>query len=429
MKNLIAFQQKLAAELHLVDMLESANPQSVKGVAFKSDWMKGLQTAKINVKLLNMFLSESYPLTVQDPVIKEMYDTVFAKLSETPIKSKLAIMAENIGQMSDTEFNKLFAENLATILEHDEELIIRDIKNGVFDNFTTIPGVAIVLNEARKDLVVTEKNDVVSLYNPVTYIEENSDNMYFRYNSTVFELSENGAAVSKAPSDKFVNMSNIVEYASTQFDREVKEYHFPTKFGSFTVSEDGLRKGDLELTVEEFITKSSIVIEAHDSKVRRTERHQADIIVGIAENFNNIVEADCLLVAENINFAERIGLLVHKNHISVMTFESNRRPVSTESFKSISEAVARFKILTTVDVTEKYQDLINAEKQRTAENIAAISEKKSDIDKVVNTINVISEDFALTEVGSDAHIKLTEAVNKAKILKLQLEQELSELLK
>lgn len=430
MENLQALQTQLLNDVEPKTLIESIKPMSTSGSVFKSNWTKFFENkGKFTYTVANKFVTESSQLAINDASIAEARETVLAYLTKESVKSKLAIVAESTEHLSRTSVKDSLSKRIDGLLGLQESVVKTKLANGVLDSFSSMLGLSSIITEAS-NLTVRTATDTVKLVHPVSYAEVKEGKTFIRFGQYIFKLDESAVELSKAPSERFKYLSNIVEHT------EVKEnsFVFNTDFGTFTVNENGIYNDEKDkVTVESFISNSKVVIESKfvgaGSKQRRTQNFNlADAIIAVKENFASIVKLDNFLVAENSNFNERIGIITGGKQAIVFVESSKRYPSNVQHYKTVTEAIARFNTLTKVDVSERFKSTLEKEQLDKAEDIEYAEELQKEIDDIATRIESIKDAAKEVEKDSEAHVALEEALSVAKAMLVESQTRLTEFL-
>lgn len=433
MTNLNNQQSKFLMTILPVDMLKKSKPTSVSGVAFKESWVKYLNEngSNFTFNAANSFLKGASALTVSDFAVKEMYDYVINTMRSEPFTAKLSIIAENTMNSNDALSKSLF-ERIESLLALEESEIKTKLANGILDSFKSMYGISDIISEASSDRVVTP-TDSVNVYTPISYMVESDKNVICRIGRYVLNVNESGISQCNVPSDRFAYLSSIVEYV--KFDKVEEAFTIDTNFGSYKITESGLFMNNEAITLEAFMSKSKVVIEskatnnALSRSLVETDKRIADAIISLVENFDDIIQLTNARVAENTRFDEKVIIMSHKNDHVIMVESSKRYPTSFTKYKTITEAVERFKVLTSTDVSEAFSAELRTAAAASEKSAQMIDEHNKVISAIQEKINETTKKMATVERGSEAHGLYVEAISRANALIVEQQQKIMNIVK
>ena len=436
MKNLEAFQHEFVDKIKPIDLLENAKPLTTSGLFFKDSWLKFLKNeGKFNFTLANKFLSEAYKLS-NDAEINKLYKIVYEAFNENRFKSVISLVAESTAYMSESSVNDIMRKRVNDVLGCNENEVQSKLRNGYLDNFANTLNITELIKETRKNDKVVKTNES-KVYHPISYVETNENFAYFRVGRYVFRTNENVFETTNIPSERFKYLSDIVEFADFNYEKET--FTFNTEFGKFNIAENGIKQdigeGELiKLTTEEFINKSKVVIESKYASVGSRPKLEmnsrlADAIVSISENIEEIADLDNFYVIETKHMNEKI-LIGKPNKNSIVAVESSKRyPAGIKQFKTLSEAIKEVHKLTGVDVSENFEADLIKESDVSAKFSKKISKQKVFIESLEKELTEISESFKTVERGSEAYSKLEEAYDTTYAVILEAKSNLTNMMK
>lgn len=427
MEHLLAYQESFRKELNIAKQLEDAKPVTAGGLTFVESWSKFLADkggSAFTIAAANVFVSECAKHANLDIAIDQLRQTVVEQLKANSFKSKIAIVAETFKQSKANAITAPLAEKLNTLLSKDEAGIKESLSNGDLDRFANVYNLHSVIREANANRMPSVDGSVIT-YSPASFVQETEGGCVVRFGRYMLKLTESGIEPTGVPSDRFNYISSIVEHA--KYKPETKEFAFETTFGTYRINQDGINcieEGKEEPTIIESVNlakHANTILDARYSgvgnrKLVESQRKVADAIIALKENFDEISSLDNMIVAENSRFDEKIGIIAHGQSNCVITESSKRYPVRFESFKTVQEAIERFKKLTNVDASDHFNERLASESKAFNKNQKFIADQKALVEKLAKKMNKIANETQGMTKGSPAYNKMLEAYDATKEL-------------
>lgn len=434
MKTIETYNEQLAGRSSFTDLVENAKPVTASGLKFISEW-KSISESNVFEKsasaILNRFVEAASK--IKDPAVRSIREELIEIMSETRLATSLAIIGEST-KNSENELHVAFNNVIeGSLIGESEESIKESVKSGALSAFGGIGGVSDIVNMCKSTTVKTSVNDF-TVSNPISYVEESSNGVFFRLGQSVLQLDENTMSLANSPSAVFSHMSNIVE--NVPFNSEAGYFIAETDFGTFHISANHISHVEkdrvTEMSTQEFIHNASVVVEANTTNTI-TRQHAAnnrayvDAIAALADHFDDVKVLDTVTVAEHSSGRESIMFTEHVGSFYVAVLESFRQPKTFKKFASVSEAIHAFKKLTSIDVSESYVTAIASESTISSKKLEQAAVINNRLISVTEKLSTISAEIELVEQGSDSYVLLSEAYSKTIGLQSELNKSLLEL--
>lgn len=315
-----------------------------------------------SVNLVNNFIKEAKNC-LYDKGIQAAVNEIGNYLSENKVSWQLATVVENIENDNHTWnfLNKGAVNQVRSLLEMNEEDVVKYIKAGVLKNCMFVESIRNVVKSVFNDRPIREQYSNYSATHPFSLMESNNGTNYICICNKVYKM-DNEKNISEASinevSTGFKMMMSFINSNKMQFENDSLIYNAGAV--KYIISESGkvvketVDGKKTELTVEQFRDNANTVLKSNFSMNRNQLAGELEMVAQISENFDNFFILDNVSVISSRN--EQFVVIESNTNSTNAIVESinSVHPFRIEG--NIMECVSYVKKRCNIDLTEKYQD-------------------------------------------------------------------------
>lgn len=413
MKNVLIFNDSLLAETRIAESLLALKPQTSLGLLAKTKALQMIKEGAMNATFVLAVVNE-FAKFPQDLALKGFVEQISETVNKRKNAFRLALVYENYLRTENNDtlgIKKNISESIDAIINENETAIAVSIMDGSLKNFKQhCQELRIIESEAINENIANSANVVTNeleISNPISYVEvvESTKTAYVRVGNRVFAVNENSILESNTPSESFTYLSEAAKKFASNTN-ENGRIEISTAIGVLVIEGSVISKvlenGELEV-VEATTLIETFAAKAANRQINEAELQKVDSIVAVAENFESFKVLDNFTVVKNKNTNESALIALHGNAVYFGILESTRNFASFIPVSGINEAVMLCNNKIGVDVSKVFEAKINAEKEASVENAAAIAEIDESIAALDSRKAQVSESLLTTTTGSAAN--------------------------
>lgn len=323
----------------------------------------------VSCGLVNNFLKEAKNY-MYDEAVFEAVQKINQPLNENRVSWALATACESINANTSkyNYINRTAAEHVMDLLEgRGEEEVVNYIKAGALKSDMFCESIRNIVKQVYKDQTIVVETSNYTCVHPVSYVEINEGKTYFALGKRVFSMDEennvNECHKGEANvSSKFAFLNEMLN--STSYDGK-GAFTYTLKANNpiqYQISESGsitriMNEKEETMTVEAFRENNRLFLMTVNPARRNDTARVLEGLAILAENFDSVV------LVEEVSFfttsrGKQFMIIEGANGIN---FTVPGRDGFTKNYTSIVEALNDIKTIVKLDLTNLYEDRINAE--------------------------------------------------------------------
>lgn len=301
--------------------------------------------------------------------------------------------------------NKNAVKLVRPLLEMEEDKVVSYIKSGALKDAMYCEAFRNIAKAVYRDTPVVEVNEQYTCVHPVSIVEKIDDEVYFVANRTLYKMNENTVehAEWNKVSNDFKVIAQLLESGLVTYSTENNgTLTYRNNSYELQISEEGKCKKIMngnthEYTVDQLREQNELYLRNIAPQRRMQQENVLEAIAKACDNFNNIVVIDNVSTISSNR--DQFMMIESKEKNEAFLLRSTHQPNPWKVEGNICEVLNFIKKKTNVDLSEKYEEQINAviekteetEKERIAEELknSQIQERK---EKVENLIKEFKDD-------------------------------------
>lgn len=323
----------------------------------------------VSCGLVNAFLKEAQNY-MYDEAVYEAVVKINKPLNENKVSWALATACESINANTSkyNYINRIAAEHVMDLLEgRNEEEVVNYIKAGALKSDMFCESIRNIVKSVYRDQTVIVETSNYTCVHPVSYVEIVEGKTYFALGKRVFSMDEennvnecfNGEAQVSAKFGFINEMLNNTTYDGNGTFSYTLKANTPIQF---QISESGsivrtVNEKEETMTVESFRENNRLFLMTINPARRNEVARVLEGLACLAENFDSVV------LVEEVSFfttsrGKQFMIIEGANGIN---FTVPGRNGFTKNYTSIVEALNDIKSIVKLDLTNLYEERINAE--------------------------------------------------------------------
>jgi hypothetical protein len=372
--------------------------------------------------LVNQFVKEAATLRF-DNGVNAVLEQVSDYISSNKTSWALATACESINSNGATYnyLNRNAAKQVESLLEADEETVVKYIKAGALKNVMFCEAFRNIAKQVYADTPIVESTADYTVVHPISLVENAGDGFFFEVAGTVYKIDESKKvqeATWNEVSNTFKTVSSLLESNMVTFDQGTLTAKIGN--GEYTISE-----ADEKVTCKrvghngiENLFETAAELREHNNLVvaGSINRGIASALEALAltfENYKNITNLDNVAIYSTNrdrfivieSGTDLYATLLQSNHNTKWTV--NEGAVNTLSF---------IKSKTNVELGEVYNEAVKAdmanvdeEERKRLEEEAKVNEKNGYKERIAALTEKFKNDPAKLAILSELAAKLADA--------------------
>ena len=413
---------KILAGLEFASILNESFGQTQSGNDMLNKYKSFLMANNATCGLVNQFVKEAAALRF-DNGVNAVLEQVSDYISSNKTSWALATACESINSNGSNYnyLNRNAAKQVESLLEADEETVVKYIKAGALKNVMFCEAFRNIAKQVYADTPVVESTADYTVVHPISLVENAGDGFFFEVAGTVYKIDES-KKVQEASwnevSNTFKTVSSLLESNMVTFDQGTLTAKIGN--GEYTISE-----ADEKVTCKrvghngiENLFETAAELREHNNLVvaGSINRNIASALEALAltfENYKNITNLDNVAIYSTNrdrfmvieSGADLYATLIQSNHNTKWTV--NEGAVNTLSF---------IKSKTNVELGEVYNEAVKAnmanvdeEERKRLEEEAKVNEKNGYKERIAALTEKFKNDPAKLAILSELAAKLADA--------------------
>ena len=413
---------KILAGLEFASILNESFGQTQSGNDMLNKYKSFLMANNATCGLVNQFVKEAAALRF-DNGVNALLEQVSDYISSNKTSWALATACESINSNGSNYnyLNRNAAKQVESLLEADEETVVKYIKAGALKNVMFCEAFRNIAKQVYADTPIVESTADYTVVHPISLVENAGDGFFFEVAGTVYKIDES-KKVQEAGwnevSNTFKTVSSLLESNMVTFDQGTLTAKIGN--GEYTISE-----ADDKVTCKrvghngvENLFETAAELREHNNLVvaGSINRNIASALEALAltfENYKNITNLDNVAIYSTNrdrfmvieSDADLYATLLQSNHNTKWTV--NEGAVNTLSF---------IKSKTNVELGEVYNEAVKAnmanvdeEERKRLEEEAKVNEKNGYKERIAALTEKFKNDPAKLAILSELAAKLADA--------------------
>jgi len=413
---------KILAGLEFASILNESAGQTQSGNDMLNKYKSFLMANNATCGLVNQFVKEAATLRF-DNGVNAVLEQVSDYISSNKTSWALATACESINSNGATYnyLNRNAAKQVESLLEADEETVVKYIKAGALKNVMFCEAFRNIAKQVYADTPIVESTADYTVVHPISLVENAGDGFFFEVAGTVYKIDESKKvqeATWNEVSNTFKTVSSLLESNMVTFDQGTLTAKIGN--GEYTISE-----ADEKVTCKrvghngiENLFETAAELREHNNLVvaGSINRGIASALEALAltfENYKNITNLDNVAIYSTNrdrfivieSGTDLYATLLQSNHNTKWTV--NEGAVNTLSF---------IKSKTNVELGEVYNEAVKAdmanvdeEERKRLEEEAKVNEKNGYKERIAALTEKFKNDPAKLAILSELAAKLADA--------------------
>lgn len=371
---------KILVEMDFASIISEAQAQTQTGAEVINKYKAYVMSNESSCAVVNNFIKEA-SMCRYDNGVNATLNIIADYIAQNKTSWALASACESINAntQSYNYLNRNAAKQVTTLLEMDEENVVKYIKAGALKNVMFCEAFRNIAKQVFKDTPLVESTADYTKVTPVSMIENVGDGVCFEVAGNLYKMDDDKnihEAMWNEVSNTFKTVSQLLESQITTIDQHTIKVTLP--FASYEISEvdkvvrEG-KEGKKEMTVEQMRDHNRLVLMTVNPRYKNEIAKTLEAIALTAENYDFIANMDNVALYTTKN--DKFIVIEGNETLYASLLASNRNPKWTINENAI-EALSFIKGKTNVSLSENYQSIVeNSMNKASEEEKARIEEE------------------------------------------------------
>ena len=413
---------KILAGLEFDAILNEAVGQTQSGNEMLNKYKSFMMANNATCALVNNFVREAAQLRFDNGVNKVL-EQVSDYISSNKTSWALACACESINGNGATYnyLNRNAAKQVESLLESDEETVVKYIKAGALKNVMFCEAFRNIVKQVYADTPVVESTAEYTAVHPISLVESAGDGFLFEVAGTVYKIDDANKIQEAAWSDvsnTFKTVSSLLESNMVSFDQGTLTAKIGN--GEYTISEADEKivckrvgKNNIENVFEtpaQLREHNNLVVAG---SINRGIAASLEALALTFENYENIKNLDN--VAIYTTNRDRFVVIESGTDLYATLLQSNHNTKWTVNENAVS-TLSFIKAKTNVELGEVYNEAVknhmanvDEEERKRLEEEAKVNEKNGYKERIAALTEKFKNDPAKLAILSELAAKLADA--------------------
>lgn len=413
---------KILAGLEFDAILNEAVGQTQSGNEMLNKYKSFMMANNATCALVNNFVREAAQLRFDNGVNKVL-EQVSDYISSNKTSWALACACESINGNGATYnyLNRNAAKQVESLLESDEETVVKYIKAGALKNVMFCEAFRNIVKQVYADTPVVESTAEYTAVHPISLVESAGDGFLFEVAGTVYKIDDTNKIQEAAWSDvsnTFKTVSSLLESNMVSFDQGTLTAKIGN--GEYTISEADEKivckrvgKNNIENVFEtpaQLREHNNLVVAG---SINRGIAAALEALALTFENYENIKNLDN--VAIYTTNRDRFVVIESGTDLYATLLQSNHNTKWTVNENAVS-TLSFIKAKTNVELGEVYNEAVknhmanvDEEERKRLEEEAKVNEKNGYKERIAALTEKFKNDPAKLAILSELASKLADA--------------------
>lgn len=355
---------KVLVNLDFASLISEAYAQTQTGAEIINKYKAHVMANESSCALVNNFIHEASHCRY-DNGVNETLSIVADYINSNKASWALASACESINSNNKAYnyINRNAAKQVETLLEMEEEDVVKYIKAGALKNVMFCESFRNIAKQIFKETPLVEASAEYVKFTPTSMIENVGDGICFQIAGRLFKMDDEKniqEALWNEVSNTFKTVSQLLESNITSIDNHTIEVK--TANATYTISEANKvvregKEGKREMSVEQLREHNRLVLMSTNPRYKNDFAQILEAIALTCENYDNIVNMDNAAVYTTNN--DKFIVIESKDSIYATSLVSRRTPQWTINENAI-DALSFIKSKTNVSLSDNYQSVIES---------------------------------------------------------------------
>ena len=353
---------KVLVNLDFASLISEAYAQTQTGAEIINKYKAHVMANESSCALVNNFIHEASQCRY-DNGVNETLEVVADYINSNKASWALASACESINSnnKSYNYINRNAAKQVETLLEMEEEDVVKYIKAGALKNVMFCESFRNIAKQIFKETPLVEASAEYVKFTPTSMVENVGDGICFQIAGRLFKMDDEKniqEALWNEVSNTFKTVSQLLESNITSIDNHTIEVK--TANATYAISEANKvvregKEGKREMSVEQLREHNRLVLMSTNPRYKNDFAQILEAIALTCENYDNIVNMDNAAVYTTNN--DKFIVIESKDSIYATSLVSRRTPQWTINENAI-DALSFIKSKTNVSLSDNYQSVI-----------------------------------------------------------------------
>ena len=413
---------KILAGLEFASILNESFGQTQSGNEMLNKYKSFLMANNATCGLVNQFVREAAQLRF-DNGVNAVLEQVSDYISSNKTSWALATACENINNNGATYnyLNRNAAKQVESLLEADEETVVKYIKAGALKNVMFCEAFRNIAKQVYADTPVVESTAEYTVVHPISLVENAGDGFFFEVAGSVYKIDESKKIQEVSwgdVSNTFKTISSLLESNMVTFDQGTLTAKIGNGEYTISESEDKVVCKRVGHNGIENLFENAAELREHNNLVvaGSINRNVAAALEALAltfENYKNITNLDNTAIYSTNR--DRFVVIESGGDLYATLLQSNHNAKWTVNEGAVN-TLSFIKSKTNVELGEVYNEAVKAnmanvdeEERRRIEKEAKINEKNGYKERIAALTEKFKNDPAKLAILSELAARLSEA--------------------
>lgn len=410
---------KILVEMDFASIISEAQAQTQTGAEVINKYKAYVMSNESSCAIVNNFIKEA-SMCRYDNGVNEALSIIADYIAQNKTSWALASACESINanNQSYNYLNRNAAKQVSTLLEMDEENVVKYIKAGALKNVMFCEAFRNIAKQVFKDTPLVESTADYTRVTPVSMVENVGDGICFEVNGNLYKMDDDKniqEALWNEVSNTFKTVSQLLESQITTVDQHVIKVTLP--FATYEISEadkvvrEG-KEGKKEMTTSQLREHNRLVLMTINPRHKNETAHVLEAIALLSENYDSVANMDNVSIYTTKN--DKFVVIESNDSLYATLLASNHASKWTINENAI-DAISFIKSKTNVSLSENYQSVIEASMEKAdADEKARIEEelKVQEHQSYKERIEALTEKFKNDPVKLAVLSKLAQELNE-----------------
>ena len=362
---------KVLVNLDFASLISEAYAQTQTGAEIINKYKAHVMANESSCALVNNFVREASQCRY-DNGVNESLSIVADYINSNKASWALASACESINanNKSYNYINRNAARQVETLLEMEEEDVVKYIKAGALKNVMFCESFRNIAKQIFKETPLVEATAEYIKFTPTSMIENVGDGICFQIAGRLFKMDDEKnvqEALWNEVSNTFKTVSQLLESNITSIDNH--SIIVNTSNATYTITEANKvvregKEGKREMNVDQLREHNRLVLMSTNPRHKNNVAQVLEAIALACENYGNIVNMDNAAIYSTKN--DKFIVIESKDSLYATSLSSLRTPAWTINENAI-DALSFIKSKTNVSLSDNYQAVVESAMEKADE--------------------------------------------------------------
>lgn len=353
---------KVLVNLDFASLISEAYAQTQTGAEIINKYKAHVMSNESSCALVNNFIREASQCRY-DNGVNDALTVVADYINSNKASWALATACESINANNKPHnyINRNAAKQVETLLEMEEEDVVKYIKAGALKNVMFCESFRNIAKQVFKETPMVESTAEYTKVTPVSMVENVGDGICFQVAGQLYKIDEEkniSEALWNEVSNTFKTVSQLLESQMTVIDNHSIIVNSPV--ATYTISEAGKviregKEGKKEMTISQLREHNRLVLMSTNPRHKNNIAQILEAIALTCENYDSIMNMDNAAIYLTKN--DKFVVIESNDTLYASLLMSNRTPKWTINENAI-DVISFIKSKTNVSLADNYQSVI-----------------------------------------------------------------------